>query len=640
MVSAFDSALIQRRESYFTGGFLSTDHLTGPGDVAAFLLISFLMDVAIVGLFACLAMWVCHGVRPRASVVAGFIAGVVVLIGADVVEFELVRYLGDALDLQLMLDLTGGDLGEWMAVSSSYLVLPLMIATAGVLGCAGVIWLVNRQEVGLPVGRPQFKALLVPGLVLCAALATTAVAITANDRIANGVLRKPAGKALALVMDRLTDVDDDGFGVAGRLSDPDWRNALVYPFAVDVPGNGIDEDGVAGDLPREVLPYGEPSVAAPWLRRPDVVFVGLESFRFDLLGARFEGRPVTPVMDGLAARGVSLQQAYSHNGYTAQSRFHMFSGSLAGIRDQKTLVDDFKANGYATAYISGQDESFGGPRYDVGFTRADVSFDARSDRERRYSTFTTAGSLAVPYTVVEEHVGESLERRLPRDRPLFLYVNFHDTHFPYSHDGIESLTSETRLPRRLIVPEERDALWATYVNTAANVDRAIGHVLDQVRQARGIEPAVIVTSDHGESLFEDGFLGHGHMLNEVQTRVPLIVTNLPIVLSEPLGHVDLRDAIGDALRSPETVPPVPRLGPSTNREVFQYLGNVNRPRQIGFRDSTGLTLYDFRNQRLQIHGGPWLRPDKLSGPTRDSFLRLIRYWERMMLARRSRTVDE
>ena len=345
-------------------------------------------------------------------------------------------------------------------------------------------------------------------------------------------------------------------------------------------------------------------------------------------------------MDELAARGVSSQQAYSHNGYTAQSRFHMLSGSLAGIRDHKTLVDDFKANGYVTAYISGQDESFGGPRYDIGFSRADVSFDARSDRERRYSTFTTAGSLAVPYSVVEEHVAESLERRLPRDRSLFLYVNFHDTHFPYSHEGVESLTSTTRLPRHLIVPEERDALWATYVNTAANVDRAIGHVIDQVRRARGTEPAVIVTSDHGESLFDDGFLGHGHMLNEVQTRVPLIVTNLPIVLSEPFGHVDLRDAIGDALRNPEkTVPPVPRLLPA-NREVFQYLGNVNRPRQIGFRDSTGRTLYDFRSQRLQIHGGPWLRSDELSGPARDGFLRLLHYWERMMLARRSRTVDE
>ena len=35
---------------------------------------------------------------------------------------------------------------------------------------------------------------------------------------------------------------------------------------------------------------------------------------------------------------------------------------------------------------------------------------------------------------------------------------------------------------------------------------------------------MIVTSDHGEALFEDGVLGHGLALDEAQTRVPLVVS--------------------------------------------------------------------------------------------------------------------
>jgi hypothetical protein len=110
------------------------------------------------------------------------------------------------------------------------------------------------------------------------------------------------------------------------------------------------------------------------------------------------------------------------------------------------------------------------------------------------------------------------------------------------------------------------------------------------------------------------------------------VTNLPLVVLEPFGHVDLRDALGHALRTPDTMPAVPTLRPSPGREVFQYLGTIDRPRQLGFRDSAGSVLYDFRSQRFQLHGGPWLRPTELSGSDRDRFLRLIHYWERMMLA--------
>jgi hypothetical protein len=304
------------------------------------------------------------------------------------------------------------------------------------------------------------------------------------------------------------------------------------------------------------------------------------------------------------------------------------------------VVDDFRRNGYLTAYFSGQDESFGGAAYRVGFDHAEVRFDARDDRAHRYSTFATAGSLAVPFSIVQQRIAAFLTRAAGDRRPLFMYVNFHDTHFPYSHDGVRTLISPARLPRGQIAPERRDALWATYANTAANVDRAVGEVLDDVRRTRHTAPAVIVTADHGESLYEEEFLGHGYALNDVQTRIPFIATNLAAVVPEPFAEDDLRDVIDGALRSPADSAPVPRLQKVEGRTVFQYLGTLDRPRQIAFLGDAGRTIYDFRNGRVQIGKGPWRRTGDLSGTDRDAFLRLIQTWERMVLARRTRQADD
>jgi arylsulfatase A-like enzyme len=320
---------------------------------------------------------------------------------------------------------------------------------------------------------------------------------------------------------------------------------------------------------------------------------------------------------------------FSHNGYTAQSRFHAMSGSLAGLRGNRTLIDDFKANGYEVAYFSGQDESFGGLA--VGFDRADVAYDARHDRQRRYSTFSTPGSLAIPYTVVQERVAAFLARRSD-SRPLFLYLNFHDTHYPYHHDGMRPLASDTILAEAQITPDRARALREMYLNAAANVDRAIGETLALLREHLSAEPGVIVTADHGESLFDEGFLGHGYALNDAQTRIPLIVTGLPLVIDEPFGQVELRDAIAHALSAPGAATS-PHVRPRSDKKVFQYLGSVDRPRQIAFTSGDGRTLYDFRTGRVRLAERAWQRPGELDDDGVRQFLELVHFWERVVLAR-------
>ena len=65
----------------------------------------------------------------------------------------------------------------------------------------------------------------------------------------------------------------------------------------------------------------------------------------------------------------------------------------------------------------------------------------------------------------------------------------------------------------------------------------------------GADPAVVVTSDHGESLFEEGFLGHGYALNDAQSRIPLIVTGLPLVAGSPWDRLTSETVFGRPSRS-------------------------------------------------------------------------------------------
>ena len=642
LMIAVDAALLQRSKGFFTGGFLSTAYVRSWTEAVLFLAVSFAANAAVIGTIAAIVMWWLARlrVRPTACAVAGWLAGVTPLLVADAISYEVVRYLGDAFDFALMFDLTGRSVAEIMAVASTHLVVPGLVAATLFVAAVAIVWIVHRRSVDdLDAGTLGRKGI---GIVLALVLIGffgVAMASAANDTVADGLGRTPSSRLMLLTLDAVTDVDRDGFGAMGRLRDPDPFDSSIFPYALDIPGDGVDEDGVAGDLPASTRPYAEiPPSAAPWARHPDVVLVVLESFRADVVGARYEGRPITPVLDAVAARGVSSLHAYSHNGYTAQSRYHVFSGSLAGVSDGRTLVDDFKRNGYFVAYVSGQDDSFGGPAYDVGASRADVHFDARDDRAHRYSTSSTAGSLAVPFPVVETQVDHFLQDAAA-ERPLFLYVNFHDTHFPYWHPGVETIVSPQRLPRGRIAPGEREALWATYTNTAANVDKAIGAVIDAVQRRRGTAPAVVVMSDHGESLFDEGFLGHGYALNEIQTRIPFIVANLPLVVREPFGQADLRGAIDAAMRVDPGVAAVPRLEPAPANEVFQYLGTIDRPREIALLGERGRTIYDFRSGRVQLQTPEWRRPDRLTGTEREQFLRLARQWERMMVARHARRAD-
>jgi arylsulfatase A-like enzyme len=132
--------------------------------------------------------------------------------------------------------------------------------------------------------------------------------------------------------------------------------------------------------------------------------------------------------------------------------------------------------------------------------------------------------------------------RAHEDRRFFAYVHFREPHFPYdppppfdtrfgpegpiskaarqATDWIMDLNQSRRKP----VPGEIEHLVRLYDGNLAFADQEVG-ALRRALEEEGLweKTVMIVAADHGEELFEHGWIGHNVHLYEESMHVPLIV---------------------------------------------------------------------------------------------------------------------
>ncbi len=621
VLTGVDALLIGRATDLFAGGFLIVEPLRTPLRFGSFLAASLVFDLALV-LFSWSIVLPLLA-RARLSLAQTLAAAALLALFAPLaflyVRYQLSRFMGDLLDPSLLLALAGGSPLEWLAQGSAHL-LPVGLAILAALVAAVLLVRALRanakSDAGSRVSHPTASSLAgLCALALAASSALLPAFCLRGGAGCEALERKASGLALTELSQRLTDFDFDGWGLASRPIDQAAFDPARHPFALDVPGNGIDENGLAGDHPPDFAPPAEAFTPSPaFARRPNVLLVFLEGMRADMLGRSVGGREVTPFLNRLAAEGASSAHAYANSPYTARSRGQLLGGRLAPFPGQSTLLDDFHANGYAVAWFSGQDESFGARESAMlGLERTDVHYDARDDAAHSVSSFRTSGSLAVSWKRVNARIGEFLSTWDP-GQPLFLYVNYGDTHFPYDHRELDDLLGVERLSRARIQPENAPAVLATYANAAANVDRAIEALVAALRaRSAGAEWVVLVTSDHGEALFEDGVLGHGLALDATQTRVPLVVSGLAGEWPEPIGLSDVRGALQRSLEAPRgAARDRLRFQADAGRTILQYMAVPEQPRLLALRGLDTELRYDTT------------QPGDASDP---AFRTLIWWWE-------------
>ena len=184
---------------------------------------------------------------------------------------------------------------------------------------------------------------------------------------------------------------------------------------------------------------------------------------------------------------------------------------------------------------------------------------------------------------------------------------------------MKPLLADNPIPRSEICRENVEWVRRTYLNTAANVDAALGRILDEWEQRRGRKPAFVIVSDHGESFYADGVLGHGIKITREQTEVAFVVGGLGVECVFPLGHAHVRRIVRDALTG-ESRKPSAMIDPA--RWIFQYTGTLDRPQMLGGGMANGGIVYRFGLDRFHVWGNP-----------RKGFPKLARFWEQIRLFR-------
>ena len=281
--------------------------------------------------------------------------------------------------------------------------------------------------------------------------------------------------------------------------------------------------------------------AADARRFPNILVISVDTLRYDRLSISGYERPTSPHIDNLLRKGVRFEQARTVEPLTAPSMVSVFTSlyphdhgaSRNGIRIRPQLPSwpqALAARGYKTAAFVGnwtlRDELLGlGEHFE--------SYEEVLNRKRWGLFFSeaTAGDLndrSIDWLV--EH------QKKDGDWPFLLWVHYVEPHAPYRF--------RAKLAKRLGI-KSREKRSDRYDTEVAFVDRAIGDLLTEMYMrvpARNL--LVIFLSDHGESLGEHGYWGHGRNLHEPGLRIPMGLTwegkiQSGRVLKSPASLLDL-----------------------------------------------------------------------------------------------------
>jgi arylsulfatase A-like enzyme len=300
--------------------------------------------------------------------------------------------------------------------------------------------------------------------------------------------------------------------------------------------------------------------------RPNVLILAADSLRDDHVSPR-----TMPNVARYAESSTRFSRAYVSLPRTFSSWVTLLTGRYAyhhGVRsmfprwedrakDLDALPHRLAREGYQTGVVSDYAGDIFG-RVDLGFQLTDTpGFDFRTlvrqralERETPLLPFLHGSTGRKIFPVLKElndaadphmlagDVHAALKRF--RGKPFFLTVFFSTAHFPYAapapyyrkfasteYRGRYKYHKPVGLAHEL-PPDEEDIkqVRALYDGATSAIDDAMKSVLDDL-ESLGLanDTVVVITADHGETLYEDGHgQGHGdHLFGDEGTHVPLIV---------------------------------------------------------------------------------------------------------------------
>ena len=282
-----------------------------------------------------------------------------------------------------------------------------------------------------------------------------------------------------------------------------------------------------------------PSVGAAELR-PNILVISVDTLRADRMGSYGYSRQTSPHIDGLLAKGVRFAEARTVEPLTAPALASMLTslpphehGSTRnGLRvrpELPSLPKVLRRHGYQTGAFVGS------------WTLREKLWAMSGHFDHFEEVLTKARWLGM---VKREATAEDLNQTALEwlsgqveggsSRPVFLWVHYVEPHAPYmlQRDFMNQIGN---------APDDNNYSDSNkYDSEIAYVDFQISKLLEAVEAlVPNGNTMVLFVSDHGESLGEHGYWGHGRHLYEPTLHIPMGIT-WP-------GHVEPRVVVAPAL---------------------------------------------------------------------------------------------
>lgn len=274
---------------------------------------------------------------------------------------------------------------------------------------------------------------------------------------------------------------------------------------------------------------------------PSVLLITVDTLRPDRLSAYGYSRQ-TPHIDSVGKGGVIFENAVCDIPWTSGSMASVMTGTFStqhGLRlsterladSHTTLAEILKTNGFTTgavigsyplASIYGLNQGF--DSYDEDFSHAIMRpADSPGDAARRVPLPDTLGDTIANAKWADQKMRNDAFRpdsavtaraatwlKANQGKRFFLWVHYFGPH--------ERLVSKQR------VSHQEARIIADYDEDLEKSDAAVGGLLAALKEVVDEEDAIVVLhSDHGQSLGEHGYVGHGLDLYDASIRIPLMV---------------------------------------------------------------------------------------------------------------------
>lgn len=348
---------------------------------------------------------------------------------------------------------------------------------------------------------------------------------------------------------------------------------------------------------------GLPTVQAADRGATPVLVYLIDTLRSDRLGCYGGSRGLTPNMDALAQDGIRATRMVPASSWTRPSVASLLSGmyppahgaegAMDHIRsDIPSLAGELRKQGYRT--VGFMSNPNGLPEWGFG-----AGFD------RYMNAYAHEWEIPTDRKVVDQAIQTS---RYLSDVPWFIYAHVMGPHNPYSPEKWFSLqyrqlwysgTAEEKRTAREIDAYDAEVAYADY---------HFGRLVSELKREGLYDRALIIlTSDHGEELWEHGINGHGESVRETLLRIPLIV-KLPEglgagrVVDDVITHADLAPTILDALK---VAVPTVMQGESRFTDMLDDEAGATP-------EFTILTRNDYTLATTQVNGVKYVR-DLVSG---------------------------